>query len=111
MPLPRALRAPCVRCVHARHGVRSGEALRLGVLRAYASLSTHVRPGAGEANEAQGPTTYITTRVRACGLTCVKSPRADRDVPRLARARPPCVTELTAQQRTWTGRDGGRGYA
>ena len=34
-----------------------------------------------------------------------------RDVPRLARARPPRVTELTAQQRTWTGRDGGRGGA
>ena len=34
-----------------------------------------------------------------------------RDVPRLARARPPRLTELTAQQRTWTGRDGGRGGA
>ena len=78
----RCLRgAPCVRCVHARRGVRSGEARRLGVLRACASLSIYVRPGAGEANEAQGPTTYITTRVRACGLTCVKSPRLARCTP------------------------------
>ena len=104
------VRLACVRCVHARRGVRSGEARRLGVLRACTSLSIHVRPGAGEANEAQGPTTHITTRVRACGLTCVSRPDL-RDVPRLARARPPCVTELTAQQRTWTGRDGGRGGA
>jgi len=56
-------------------GAARGEARRLGVLRACASLSIHVRPGAGEANEAQGPTTHITTRVRACGRTCVKSPR------------------------------------
>ena len=79
------------------------------MLRACASLPIHVRSGAGEASEAQGPTTHITTRVRACGLTCVLREVAPTcDVPRLARARPPCVTELTAQQRTWTGRDGGR---
>ena len=107
------LRAPCVRCVHARRGVRSGEARRLCVLRACVSLPIRVRPGAGEANEAQGPTTHITTtRVRACVPDLPARSRLDLcDVPRLARARPPRVTELTAHQRTWTGRDGGRGKA
>ena len=59
------------------------------MLRACASLSIHVRRGEGEANEAQGPTTHITTRVRACGPTCVKSPR-------LARCAPPrsCLSAL-----------------
>ena len=64
----RALRACAARRAQRRGG-------RLGVLRACASLSIQVRPGAGEANEAQGPTSHITTRVRACGLTYVKSPR------------------------------------
>ena len=50
-PTSACLRAPCVRCVHARRGVRSGEARRLCVLRACVSLSIRVRPGAGEANE------------------------------------------------------------
>ena len=67
----RALRA--LRACAARRAQRRGG--HLGVLRACAPLSIHVRPGAGEANEAQGPTTHITTRVRACGRTCVKSPR------------------------------------
>ena len=43
----RCLRAPCVRCVHVRRGVRSGEARRLCVLRACVSLPIRVRPGAG----------------------------------------------------------------
>ena len=33
------VRLACVRCMHARRGVRSGEARRLGVLRACASRS------------------------------------------------------------------------
>ena len=45
---------------------------------------------------------------RACVRTYLREVAPTCDVPRLARARPPCVTELTAQQRTWTGRDGGR---
>ena len=61
-----------MRCVHARRGVRSGEAHRLCVLRACVSLPIRVRPGTGEANEAQGPTTHITTRVRACVRTCLR---------------------------------------
>ena len=67
----RALRA--LRACAARRAQRRGG--HLGVLRACAPLSIHVRPGAGEADEAQGPTTHITTRVRACGRTCVKAPR------------------------------------
>ena len=45
----RALRACAARRAQRRGGGR------LGVLRACAPLSIHVRPGAGEANEAQGP--------------------------------------------------------
>ena len=91
-----------MRCVHARRGVRSGEARRLCVLRACVSLPIRVRPGAGKANEAQGPATHITTRVRACVRADLPArSRPDlRNVPRLARARLPRVTELTAQQRT-----------
>ena len=64
----RCLRAPCVRCVHARRRVRSGEARRLCVLRACVSLSIRVvRLGAGDANEAQGPTTHITTNTTPRG--------------------------------------------
>ena len=59
-------------CVHVQRSVRSGGARRLGVLRACASLSIHVRPGAGEANEAQGPPTHIATRVRACVRTYLR---------------------------------------
>ena len=60
--------------MHARRGVRSGEARRLCVLRACVSLPIRVRLGAGEASEAQGPTTHITitTRVRACVRTCLR---------------------------------------
>ena len=59
---------------------------------------------------ASQPTSPLTTRhPRACVRADlpVRSRPDLRDVPRLARARPPRVTELTAQQRTWTGRDGG----
>ena len=67
----------CVRCVHARRGVRSGEERRLCVLHAYVSLLIRVCPGLGEANEAQGPRppTSPPACVRACGLACAKSPR------------------------------------
>ena len=112
----RCLRgAPYVRCVHARRGVRSGEARRLGVLRACASLSIHARPGARSGGGERGTGTHrprVTTRVRACGRTCVKSPR-------LARCAPPrsCSSALRdradhAAAHLETGRDGGgRGEA
>ena len=66
------LRAPCVCCVHARRGVRSGEARRLCVLRACVSLPIRVRParrGGGE----RGTGTYHPKRachfrVLACTL-------------------------------------------
>ena len=67
------LRAPCVRCVHARCGVRSGEARRLCVLRACASVPIRVCPGAGKANEAQGPTTQLQLRSHMRACTCVRS--------------------------------------
>ena len=69
LPHPRAcVRAPCVRGVHAQRGVRSGEARRLCVLRACVPLPIRARPGAGGANEAQGPTTQLQLR-----STCVRT--------------------------------------
>ena len=70
------------------------------------------RPPA-EGGRAERRVTAMKTHVHAyIRARVVLGSRPDlRDVPRLARARPPRVTELTAQQRTWTRWEGGRGGA
>ena len=74
--------ACCVRlacaCVHAWRGVRSGEARRLCVRRTCVSLPIRVRPGVGEVNEAQGPTTHITTNTTPPrARTCTRRPTSN----------------------------------
>ena len=102
-PESARLRAPCVRCVHARRGLRSGEAGRLCVLRACVSLPIRVRPGAGEANEAQGPTTHITTNTnpRAYARARGGLPRSSPASPEQTRRTSPAASHL----------EGGRGEA
>jgi len=88
LPLPRAcVRAPCVRCVHARRGVRSGEARRLCVLRACVPLPIRVRPGAGGANEAQAGTYHYHTTATEIHVRAYI--RVSSWVVRLARCTPP----------------------
>ena len=97
----RALRVCAVRRTQ-RRGAPPLRAARMRV-----SADSRV-PRRGEGERGTGTYHPTATEIHVRAYSACRPGQSDlRDVPRLARARPPRMTELTAQQRTWTRREGG----
>ena len=107
----------CVRAdLRARVPTERADPASCDVAQLARAASPHDRAHLGrppaEGGRAERRVTTMKIHVRTYIRVLSWGSRPDlRDIPRLARAHPPRVTELTAQQRTWTGRERGRGGA